>query len=352
MAILTFDNVAITGLSACVPQNRIDNRTLGKPFESDQLLKTIKTTGIAERRVASSDVCASDLCVAAASGLMADMAIPADTIDMLLFVSQSPDFRVPATAPLLQHRLGLSKAVGAFDINMGCSGYIYGLSTAFLYAAQPHIRRVLLLVGDTPSKYVSSQDKTTGMLFGDGGTATLIEKRSPADSSWFSVNSDGSGEKALKIPAGGYRQPSSPETVRETEREDGSVKSDEQLTMDGGAIFNFTIKRVPADIRNVLSLSGTDMDKIDYLIYHQANRFITDHLTKKLKFPKDKVPYCLDRFGNTTCLTIPLTIVSEIKDQIVRADKRVILSGFGIGLSWATALVTLGHCHVSPLMEV
>ncbi|MBU0993326.1 MAG: ketoacyl-ACP synthase III [Proteobacteria bacterium] len=352
MALLSYDGIAITGISACVPRKRIDNRSLSEPFSGPLLEKTIKTTGIVERRIADASTCASDLCCQAASRLMDSMGIDRDTIDVVIFVTQSPDFKVPATAPLIQHRLGLKKETAAFDVNLGCSGYVYGLSMAYAYATQAHICRVLLLVGDTPSKYVSSLDKTTGILFGDGGTATIVEKKKDAGKSFFSLNSDGSGANALQIKAGGFRHPSTPETLANVTHEDGSIRNEEHLTMDGGAIFNFTIKQVPADIKKLLEFSNTDISDIDYLVYHQANKFITDHLTKKLKFPLEKVPYSLGKFGNTTCLTIPVTLVSEIGTEIETGTKNLVLSGFGIGLSWATAILTIKNCHVLGMIEV
>ena len=352
MAILSYEGVAVTGMGACVPRNRIVNKSLMEPFSGAILEKTIKTTGIQERRGAERNTCASDLCCEAARSLIAFMKIPSGSIDALIFVTQSPDYRIPATAPLIQHRLGLKRETAAFDVNMGCSGYVYGLSLAYGFAAQPHIERVLLLVGDTPSRYVSPFDQTTGILFGDGGTATIVEKRADGGMAYFSLNSDGKGGEALQIKAGGFRYPSTAETRERKRHKEGGMRSDEELFMDGPAIFNFTIKEVPSDIKKVLEFSQKPLSEIDYLVFHQANRFITDHLSKKIKYPLEKVPYSLDRFGNTTCLTIPLTIVTELKKALETSPKSLILSGFGIGLSWATALLTLNQCSIPELIEV
>lgn len=352
MAILSYEGIAITGMGACVPRHRIVNKNLSEPFSGAILEKTIKTTGIEERRGAERNTCASDLCCEAARSLFKHMGISTDTIDVLIFVTQSPDYRIPATAPLIQHRLGLKQGTAAFDVNLGCSGYVYGLAMAYGFAAQPHIERVLLLVGDTPSRYVSPLDQTTGILFGDGGTATILEKRADGGKAFFSLNSDGKGGEALQIKAGGFRYPSTPETMVRRRHKDGGVRSDEELFMDGAAIFNFTIKQVPGDIKKLIEFAQTPLSEVDYLVFHQANRFITDHLSKKLKFPLEKVPYSLDRFGNTTCLTIPLTIVTGIGKEIETGQRKVILSGFGIGLSWATALLTINRCSIPELVEV
>ena len=169
---------------------------------------------------------------------------------------------------------------------------------------------------------------------------------------YFSLNSDGKGGEALQIKAGGFRYPSTAETRERKRHKEGGMRSDEELFMDGPAIFNFTIKEVPSDIKKVLEFSQKPLSEIDYLVFHQANRFITDHLSKKIKYPLEKVPYSLDRFGNTTCLTIPLTIVTELKKALETSPKSLILSGFGIGLSWATALLTLNQCSIPELIEV
>lgn len=352
MAFLSYNDIAITGISACVPEKKIINHSLEVPLSGKPLEKTIKTTGIRERRIAGENTCASDLCYEAAEKLIREMKIDRHTIDFIIFVSQTPDYRLPATAPILQDRLKLKNGTGAFDVNLGCSGYVYGLSMAYAYASQKDIQRVLLVVGDTPSKFVSPKDKTTGILFGDGGTATMIEKIKGTDKTFFSLNSDGSGKDSLKIHAGGFRNRTTLETLKQNRHEDGSVRSEEELSMDGASIFNFTIKQVPRDIKALLEYSNIKMDEIDYIIYHQANKFITDHLTKKLKYPLEKIPYSLDKFGNTTCLTIPVTIVSEIAREIRTGGKKVVLSGFGIGLSWATSIINLKNCCIPEIIEV
>ncbi|MCK4664777.1 MAG: ketoacyl-ACP synthase III [Bacteroidales bacterium] len=351
MSLLTFENICISGMSAVVPKNIIDNKSFTNIFTKQEIENAIGTTGIAERRFADKNICSSDLCFEAAEILLSDIRIDRNSIDLLIFVSQTPDYHQPATAPILQHRLGLSKTCGSFDINLACSGYIYGLSTAFAYCNSIGVNRVLLLVGETLSKFLSLKDRATCLLFGDAGSATLIEKNKKYGKSYFSLNSDGSGDWVLKIPAGGYRFQSSEETIKNKEYPDGSIRSDEHLFMDGMEVFNFTMNVVPKDIKKLLGFAEMTQDEIDYLIFHQANKYMTDYLAKRSKFPPEKVPYSLQEFGNTSGVTIPLTIVSQLQ-KLSPTNKRMVFSGFGGGLSWGSAILDLSDCHISKLKEI
>ncbi|MCP4049313.1 MAG: ketoacyl-ACP synthase III [bacterium] len=338
-------------MAACVPKNINKNTDLTDLIPESEIEKTINTIGIKEKRYADKNVCASDLCYEAAKKLFDDMNIDKDTIDVLIFMSQTPDYHIPATAPLLQHRLGLSSSTACFDVTLACSGYIYSLSTAFTYASQKGVRRVLLLDGETFSKIVSTKDKVNAPLYGDAGTATLIEKGS-FGKSFFSLFSDGSGENALKIKAGGYRNPSSVDNLQEKECENSNIRSDHQIYMEGMDIFNFTMKVVPKSVKEILNYSGNNLDEIDYVVFHQANKFMTDFFAKKLKLPVEKVPYCLQKFGNTSSASIPLTIVSELCDVLNNSSPKILLSGFGGGLSWGTSLLEVSNCIISELVEV
>jgi 3-oxoacyl-[acyl-carrier-protein] synthase III len=347
MAFIKFKNVGITGMGACVPKNKVSNKKSSELFSDASLKKTIKITGVIERRISDKKYCSSDYCFEAANHLLNEMNVDRKSIDILIFVTQTPDYRIPSTSIVLQGRLGLEKSTACFDINLGCSGYVYGLSVAYSYASQENIQKVLLLVGDTVTKFVSDKDKTTSLLFGDGGTATLIEKKDEFKESFFSLNSDGSRNDILKIKAGGYRNQSSCETLLPKVKEQGNIRSDEQLFMDGTEIFNFTIREVPRDIRNLIKFSNTEINNIDFIVYHQANKFITDYLTKKLNYPLERVPYSLNKYGNTSCASIPLTILSELKDNIF--NKKLILCGFGVGLSWASALLDFNKLHIENI---
>lgn len=353
MSLISFDNIGIKGLSAAVPVNVLDNLCLKSNLLTEQeITNTVETTGIRFRRIAAADVCSSDLCFRAADKLLKEMDIDRETIDLVIFMSQTPDYRQPATAPILQHRLGLSKHTAAFDMNLACSGYVYGLSTAYAYCSSKNVNRVLLLVGETLSKIISFEDRATSLLFGDGATATLIEKIDNQDHSYFSLNSDGSGYNVLQIKGGGYRTQSSIETLEIKTLEDGSQRNDEQLYMDGMEVFNFTMQEVPKDINRVMSSTGITENDVDYLVLHQANKLMTDFFLKKLKFPAEKAPYSIAKFGNTSAVSIPLTMVSEIGDQLRSKQLKLVLSGFGGGLSWASAVINTDRIYVSDIVEV
>lgn len=350
MAILKYNNIGISAMAACVPQKIEYNKDLGYMMSDEEIQKAIQNIGIEERRIVESEVCASDLCIKAAQQLLSDNAIDLQSIDVLIFVSQTSDYHQPATAAILQHRLGLSKNTLAFDINLACSGYVYGLSTAYAYAQNEGVNRVLLLVGETMSKIVSRYDKVNTPLFGDAGTATLIEKGERFGKSVFSLHTDGKGAEVMMIPDGGFRNPVSADSFVEETDANGDKRSRLQFRMDGMAVFNFGMSEEPRDVKNLVEAAGMDLGQVDLLIYHQANKFMTDFFSKWLKFDKAKTPYSIRKYGNTSSASIPLTIVSELYEAYPER-KNVILSGFGAGLSWGSVLLDLNNCKISKVIE-
>ena len=348
MAKLTFHGVGIKAISACVPQQVVYNKDLGYLIPEEEIEKTINNIGIVERRIAASDVTASDLCFKAAQQLMTDNCIAPESIDVLLFMSQTPDYRIPATSCLLQERLGLPRETMCFDISLGCSGYLFALSTAFAYASMEGVNRVLLLDGETFSKIVNRRDKVDWPLYGDAGTATLVEK-GDFQPSTFMLYTDGSGADTLKIHAG-MRNPITPQSCVEREQEDGNIRSDLEVFMDGMDVFNFAISKVPKSIKALLKETNDTIDDVDYLVFHQANRFMMDFFVKKLKISHDRVPYCIGKYGNVSSASVPLTISSELNGKL-EGDNKIVLSAFGAGLSWGSAIMQMHHCHVSPVIE-
>ena len=346
MAIIKYKNVGIKAMSACVPQKIVYNKDLGYLIPEEEIEKTIQNIGVVERRVVDDDVCASDLCYKAAIKLMEDNEIDPNSIDVLLFMSQTSDYRIPATAPILQHRLGLSNDTLCLDLSLGCSGFVFALSTAYAYANMG--LRVLLLDGETFSKIVNKRDKVDWPLYGDGATATLVEQ-GDFEESVFILKSDGSGKDSVII-RDGMRNKITPESCVEKEEEEGNIRTGLEVFMDGMAVFNFAMKRVPKSIKEIVEVSGTTMEDIDWLVFHQANKFMTDFFTKKLKFNPEKVPYCIQKYGNTSSTSVALTIVSELHDKLKDGD-RVVMSGFGAGLSWGTARVVFNGCKISPVIE-
>ena len=348
MATIKYNGVGIRAMAACVPQNIVYNKDLGYLIPEEEIDKTIQNIGVVERRVVDDNVCASDLAYKAAVRLMEDNDIDPNSIDVLLFMSQTADYRIPATAPILQHRLGLSIDTLCLDLSQGCSGFVFALSTAFAYASMEGVNRVLLLDGETFSKIVNKRDKVDWPLYGDGATATLVEK-GDFEPSTFILRSDGSGKDSVII-RDGMRNKVTPESCLEKEEEDGNIRSGLEVFMDGMAVFNFAMKRVPKSIKEIVEVSGCTFEDVDWLVFHQANKFMTDFFVKKLKFNAEKVPYCIQKYGNTSSTSVPLTIVSELHDKL-KDGQRVIMSGFGAGLSWGTANIVFNQCKISPVIE-
>lgn len=349
MAFIRYNNIGIKAIASCVPSGVEKTSDLSYFMPQEDIEKVISQIGISEKRIADKDVCSSDLCFKAAEKLLEDDKIEKESIDALIFVSQTPDYHQPATAPILQHRLGLSKQCMSFDINLACSGYVYGLSVAYAFASQQGINNVLLLVGETMSKIVSRYDKVNTPLFGDAGTATLVEKGDYGQS-LFSLHSDGSGAEVMMIPYGGFRKPSSPAGFVNEKDEDGNIRNGEQFRMDGLEVFNFGMREEPKDIKGLLAEAGLAINDVDALVFHQANRFMTDFFANRLKIDKNKVLYSIDKFGNTSSASIPLTLSYTLPSYSGELD-RVILSGFGAGLSWGSVLLNMKQTKVSGIIE-
>lgn len=352
MANLSFKNTGIVGMAAAVPKNTINNYAYTEHFDAVDVKQIVDKVGIKERRFAESGTCASDLCYAAAEQLIQDLEIDKEEIDLLVFISQTPDYRMPATSITLQHRLGLGKHVAAFDISLGCSAFVYGLSVVYGLMQTGGFRKALLLDGETRSRVYSPKDRKTAFLFGDGGVAAIIENDLKFGNSFFSLNSDGSLSDLIKVDAGGYRNPSTPETLTEkVVDEHGNIRTDEHGYMNGADVFNFVLREIPKNYKSVLAQANLTNEGIDYSIFHQANSYMNGYLAKKLKLNIDKVPSCLDRFGNTSSVSIPLTMVSQLKDRL-KDENKLMLCGFGVGMSWATAQINVVDCLMSDLVEI
>ncbi|HQB36311.1 MAG TPA: ketoacyl-ACP synthase III [Bacteroidales bacterium] len=351
MALICFENVGISAMAAAVPANTINNLDYTEHFSLEEAKKVVEKIGVYKRRFAQPGVCSSDLCYSAAEKLLSDNNIDRSEIDLLVFISQTPDYRMPATSVILQDRLKLSHNTITFDLSLGCSGFIFGLSLIYSFMERSTLRKALLLDGETRSRIYSPKDRQAAFLFGDGAAAALIERSDSFGKSWFSLNSDGSKEDLIKIKAGGYRYPSSPDTMKEYIVDaNGNIRSDEHGYMRGSDVFTFVAKEVPSDVHKVIEVSGLDMNSIDYYVFHQANMFINTHILKKLRLDPEKVPSTIDKFGNTSSVSIPLTMVSELKEKI--DNKLLLLSGFGVGMTWASCILRTRECKISELVEI
>ena len=352
MALFEFNNIGITGIAACVPKNRINNYNQTQYFDKVIVNKIVDKIGITERRFADKDICSSDLCFTAAEKLIKEMDIDKSEIDLLILVSQTPDYRSPATSIILQHRLGLGTQTAAFDINLACSGFVYGLSAIYSFMQTGGFRKALLVNGETNSKKYSAKDRKTAFLFGDGGAASIIEQNEKFGKSYFSLKSDGSKENLIKITGGGYRVPSSVETLREKVVDEyGNLRTEEQGSLSGADVFNFVLSEIPKDIKTIIKFSKIDLKDIDYYLFHQANGYMNNCLVKKMKLKKEQIPTSLEKFGNTSHVSIPINIVSELKDNFI-GNRKLLLSGFGSGMSWASCILNVVDCHVSELIEL
>jgi 3-oxoacyl-[acyl-carrier-protein] synthase-3 len=321
-------------------------------FSKEVAEAIVAKTGIEERRFAEDGVCASDLCFEAAKKLIEENQINRDEIKFLIFVSQTPDYRMPATGILLQERLGLSKDCMALDINLGCSGFIYGLSVIYGLMQSATSGKGLLLVGETRSRVYSDRDRKTAFLFGDAGIACLIDKGAVFGSSHFDLHSDGSQAPLIKMDAGGYRNPSTIQTREMKVRDaDGNARSDEHGYMDGAEVFNFVLTHIPKGIKGTLKRINMDINVMDCYVFHQANLFMNRHLVKKLKLDEDRVLNNVNRFGNTSSVSIPLAIVTEFSKINHQENLFSLLCGFGVGMSWANAVLKLGQIKIGELIE-
>ena len=353
MAIITYKHVGITALSACVPSRVIDNYHYDLDiWPEEEVKKVVDKVGVIERRFVDEKTCASDLCFAAAEKLITDNGINKSEIDLLVFLSQTPDYRMPATSILLQNRLGLPMSTMAFDISLGCSGFISALSIVYAMMQNHGFRKALLLDGETRSKVYSRKDRREAFIFGDAGVAALIERNEKFGESHFSLNSDGSRGELIMIPGGGYRNMSSAETLKEKVVDEyGNIRSDEHGHMNGADVFNFVIVEVPKDIKRLIAVTGEDIQTMDYYVFHQANAFINNYIAKKMKLDKERIPWTIQKYGNTSSVSVPLTIVSELKDKM-EGEKKLMLSAFGVGMAWATAIVPFADCKISDIVEI
>ncbi len=351
MATFSISNIAITGLSCCVPKNIERNADIPL-MATEEIDKFIDATGISERRVVNEETCTSDLCLHAAEKLIEDLNWNKSEIDILVFVSQSADYILPVTATLLQNRLGLSTNCIAFDVPLGCSGYVYGMSIISSMMNACNLRKGILLVGDTSTKLISKLDKSTLPLFGDAASATAFVYDEKADDLLFDLGSDGIGADAIIIKDGGARNRIKNESLEYQDFDSGIKRNNCHLVLEGMDVFSFGISQAPKSVNSLISKFDIDFNNIDYFVFHQANLMMNKMIVKKLKIPTDKVPYSLFKFGNTSSATIPLTIVTNLATMLVDEKKQLLCCGFGVGLSWGSVKVTFDNVLISNLIEI
>ena len=321
--------VRLRGVVTALPKRRLENAFFEGSIGAEAVADVVKMIGVQSRYWVEEGQTASDLCFAATERLIDALGWARDSIDALIFVSQTFDQRLPATACGLHGRLGLATHCQAFDVGLGCSGYVYGLWLASSLIAAG-CRRVLVLAGDTISRVVDPSDRATALLFGDAGSATAVEHEAGATPVTFVLGSDGAGASNLIVSGGGFRKPA-PDPRRP------AALGTEHLYMDGGEVFAFTLRAVPRLVQDTLKRAGRSVEDVDSFVLHQANQFMLRHLAKKIGAP-ERTPINIDRYGNTSSASIPLLLVTDLAERLSTTPTRVMLVGFGVGYSWGAAL--------------
>lgn len=346
MAFLKFSNIKVAGLSAAVPKTIVRNlKSTASHGAAYDVADFIQSTGVRERRI-DPRLSTADLCCAAAEHLLEDLGWNREEIEALIVVTQSGEFILPATSCILQDRLGLPKDCFCEDIGLGCSGWVYGLSSLAALMQGGGIGKAVLLVGDTNLR-IPEDD----LLFGSAGTVTALEFDESAAPMFFYMGTDGSGYDAIMIPDGGARHPFSENSLIPFEHE-GHTYNSVQTQMKGMDVFSFGISTAPKAIKRLCSHFDIKLDDADFLVLHQANRLLNDMIVKKLKFPAVHAPLSLDEFGNTSCASIPLTLVVRLAQELRTAPSRILACGFGVGLSWGTTYIQTDNVKVPNLIEL
>lgn len=338
MTTFKVSGVRITGVASAVPKPLRVARDEAGQFPGDNIDKIAQSTGVGERHV-SAKLCASDLGEAAARRMLSALDWDPKSVDLLVFVTQTPDHKLPANACLLQGRLGLSDECMAFDINLGCSGFVYGLAQAAGLLSSIGRGRALLVAGDTSSHLVAPQDKSTVFLFGDGVSAMALEYDTAAAPMHFTLGTDGLGGPHLIVQAGGFRCPAGPTTSERKSREGGNIRSDQDLAMNGAEVFAFSLKRVPPLVQKTLTAAGWENDNVDAFVFHQANSMMLKLIGKKLGIADAKLPLSLGKYGNTSSASIPITLSHCLPEKLKAGATNLMLVGFGVGFSWGAAAV-------------
>ncbi len=346
-------HTAITASSYYVPDKRLTHAELAERFGAETMDKVAQTSGIWERRVASLGECASDLALRAAEDLLQAKQIPRESIDLVIFATQTPDYLLPTTACLLQEKLKIPNSAAAFDINLGCSQYVYSLSVAHSMIAAGLKKRALVMTGDTVTRILNPQDRAVVPLFGDAGTATLIEPCASGEGFLkFKLGSDGKGAPYLIWPTSGMRQARTEESAKAVTDKHGNTRRADDMYMDGAAVFVFTLKTVPKLVEDLLADAGLTIEQVDLFVFHQASEMIVESSAKKLKIPREKLHYKLHDVGNSGGSTVGIALTDAWLKGRIKPGMTVVLSAFGVGLSWAGAVVRWPQNSLGPVCTV
>lgn len=327
----------IKAISYYLPEKVVTNEELLKEFPEWSVDKVAQKVGVDSRHLASEGETAGDMAEKAARILFKEHDIDPQSIDFIMLCTQSPDYFLPSTACILQDRLGIPTSAGAFDYNLGCSGCIYGMAIAKGLIASGIAKNVLLLTAETYNKYLHPSDKSNRSIFGDGAATCLISTEGIAEIGEFSLGTDGSGANNLIVKTGAARQ--NQHTGMSVEDDEGHLWYDDYLYMNGGAIFNFTLDAVPGMMKDILTKNDLAKEVIDYFVFHQANKFMLNTIRKVCVLPKDKFYVNLTETGNTVSSTVLIGLKECIDNKSITAGMKVMISGFGVGLSWGGTIL-------------
>lgn len=340
-AIVHNKKASIVGIASYIPVDTLTNEQLAAEFPDWSVDKIFEKTGIKSRPIASTSDTCSSMAVNASLNLFKKLSVKPESIDYVLLCTQSPDYKLPTTACVVQRELGIPTHAGALDFNLGCSGYVYGLSLAKGLIESGQSNRVLLITSELYSRYINKRDKSVRTLFGDAATATLVEgvESERQLMSGFVFGSDGSGSKNLIVPHGGSTYAIDGSSATETTDNSGNVRSQINLYMNGAEILIFTLKSVPKLVDSILDKSNLGRSDIDRVVFHQANKFILEKLRKKTKFTEEQFLVSYENYGNTVSSTIPLGLELAERDGELKNGDKILISGFGVGYSWAGAVI-------------
>ncbi len=342
----------MAGVSACVPENMVATEEIDLMSEEEAQVFN-NTVGIKRRHIAPDSVCASDMCEKAANKLLEELGWEKESIDVLIFESVTGDYKTPPTSCLLQDRLGLPDTTFCLDMPMGCCGCLYAITIGGNLLTTGNVKRALLLIGDTALRMGSMKDKSRVPLFGDCGVAIALEYDVDAPEIVVDFHTLGKGYEALMTPHGGFRHPATPESFIEEDFGNGIVRAPIHTLINGMNVFSFAISKPPRSVEQVMAEENIDRNEdVDYFLIHQANKMIVDRVVKKLKLPVDKVPYNLEEYGNLGGASIPSLMVTRLRDELTTAPQRLMMSSFGLGLSWATMSATLGPMTIPELQYI
>ncbi len=352
MALFSFDNVRIAGISAAVPKNIKETRKLSCFSDAEEADRVVKMSCVEEARIVSDGQTASDLCYEAAEKLISELNWDKSEVGLLVYVTFSRDYvTVPNTSNILQNRLGLPIECMAIDLPQACPGYIYGLNVVSALFQAGTLKKALLLVGETNSKAHSSMDKSIYPLIGDAGTATALVYDKNADTIQIHVAADGSEAEYLIAPDGGARNPTTVDSLKVVEDEPGMFRNKLHIRMDGMEVFRFSISSPVSSVQTLCASYDINLNAVDYLVLHQANKYIDEKIAHKLGVPLEKVPFSLMKYGNPSGCSIPLTIINNLREKVSASKLDLVLCGFGAGLSWGSAHVKLDSIVCPEIIE-